>query len=153
MEICLLLISKVQKKERNSISFFPFLAQTMHRVRPGGVIHLHIWCLQYTGLLAVNTWGKIHCQLFLLDSDVNLAPQTSFPKLRRTLTQAHIPIWHSQNIYLVHHPIRHFFFAPTCLLAQSRRLGVCALSEINYHCVVNHVLHGSTSYTSISFSY
>lgn len=43
VEICLLLISKVRKKgEKFYFIFFPFLAQTMHRMRPGGVTNLHI---------------------------------------------------------------------------------------------------------------
>lgn len=66
--------------------FSPFLAQTMHRMRPGGVINLHIWCLQYTLLLAVNTVGKLHYQQFLLDTDCEQNPtcKTSFATLRST---------------------------------------------------------------------
>lgn len=127
-------------------NFFPFLAQTMHRMRPGGVTHLHIWCWQYTGLLAVNTLGKIHYQLFLLDSDENPARQTSFTTLRPTLTQAHIPIWY-QPAYLSCPSSHQTLFCShlfTCCV-QSCRLGVCGLNEINYHCVAEP--HGSTSYT------
>lgn len=131
------------KGEEFYLDFLNLLAQTMHQMRPGGVTHLHISCLQYTGLLAVNSLGKIHYQLFLLDSNQNPAHQTSFTTLRCTLTQAHILIWYSQHIYLVHHPIRRFL-AATCLLTVSR-VGVCSLNEINYYCVAEP--NGSRSYT------